>query len=253
MDLFDLTGKTALVTGGTRGLGAEMALGLATAGADVILIVRSTANLSTKTAIESLHRKCHLIIQDLSDEAAVNTLIPRITAIHSFSILVNAAGIQRRHPAASFPQSAFNDIMQSNLGSVFALCRDTGAYWLATGIPGRIINTASMATFQGGVNMAAYACSKGGVGQLTKALSNEWAGRGIAVNAIAPGYIATDMNEDTRTDPDTRYYDSITERIPAGRWGRPEEFRGPVVFLASQAASYVTGEILVVDGGWMAR
>lgn len=253
MDLFNLIGKTALLTGGSRGLGAEMAIGLASAGADIILIVRSEENVATKTAIESLNRKCHIVIQDLSLEDGVNTLISRITATYHFDILVNAAGIQRRHPAAQFPQSAFNDVMQSNLSSVFSLCRDTGAYWIASGIAGRIINTASMATFQGGVNMAAYACSKGGVGQLTKALSNEWAAHGIAVNAIAPGYIATDMNKDTRTDPDTRYFDSITQRIPAGRWGRPEEFRGPVVFLASQAASYITGEILVVDGGWMAR
>jgi 2-deoxy-D-gluconate 3-dehydrogenase len=253
MDLFNLTGKTALITGGSRGLGAEMAIGLASAGADIILILRNQENLTTKTAIELLNRKCHIFTQDLSLEDEVNHLISRITATHPFDILVNAAGIQRRLPAAHFAQPAFNEVMQANLGSVFALCRDTGAYWIDRGIKGRIINTASMATFQGGINMAAYACSKGGVGQLTKALSNEWAQHGIAVNAIAPGYIATDMNLDTRTDPDTRYYDSITQRIPAGRWGRPEEFRGPVVFLASRAASYVTGEILVVDGGWMAR
>lgn len=167
---------------------------------------------------------------------------------------MNSAGIQSRHPAHQFPTTEWNAVLQTNLSSVFTLCRDMGAYWLAATPPvrGRIINVASLLSFQGGFTVPAYAASKGAVLQLTKALSNEWAGKGIGVNAIAPGYIATDMNE-ALINNETRAK-QIMERIPAGRWGSPEDFKGPVVFLASEKASgYVSGECLVVDGGWMGR
>jgi len=171
---------------------------------------------------------------------------------HLRPLLLNCAGIQSRHPSHEFPSSDWNAVLQTNLNTVFTLCRDIGAYWIANGIRGRIINVASLLSFQGGLTVPAYAASKGGVLQLTKALSNEWAGKGIGVNAIAPGYIATDMNEALIAN-ETRSR-QIMERIPAGRWGKPEDFKGPVVFLASEKASgYVSGECMVVDGGWMGR
>jgi len=172
-------------------------------------------------------------------------------------ILLTCAGIQSRHPAHQFPDSDWNNVLQVNLTTVFTLCRDFGAYLLSKPDPppgtarGSIINVASLLTFQGGITVPAYAASKGGVGQLTKALSNEWASKGIQVNAIAPGYIATDMNEALIAN-ETRAR-QILERIPAARWGNPDDFKGPVVFLASDAARYVSGEVLTVDGGWMGR
>lgn len=171
-------------------------------------------------------------------------------------ILVTCAGIQRRHPAHQFPDNDWNEVLQVNLTTVFTLDRDFGAYLLAKPAPtsgsrGSIINIASLLTFQGGITVPAYAASKGGVGQLTKALSNEWAGKGIQVNAICPGYIDTDMNVALMQDQERQK--SILARIPAGRWGKPEDFKGAVVFLAGEASSYITGEILTVDGGWMGR
>ncbi|KAI1622018.1 hypothetical protein EDD37DRAFT_652370 [Exophiala viscosa] len=253
LDIFSLAGQTALVTGGARGIGRAIAIGLAEAGADIVLVLRDTSQTQTKSMIEAMGRKCWTYAADLRNVQAVSNIIATVTAEHNFQILVNVAGIQRRVAAQDFPQEVYDEVLQVNLGATFALCRDAGRYWLEQGIAGRIINTASLASFQGAINMAAYSASKGGVNQLTKALSNEWASRRIRVNAIAPGYIATDMNVDTRTNADTTYYDSITTRIPQGRWGNPDEFKGPAIFLASQASSYVTGETVVVDGGWMAR
>jgi 2-deoxy-D-gluconate 3-dehydrogenase len=175
---------------------------------------------------------------------------------HQIHILVNCGGIQRRHPAHEFPDSDWNEVLQVNLSTVFTLSRDVGAHMLSRdadrhGRRGSIINVASLLSFQGGINVPAYAASKGGVAQLTKALSNQWADKGIAVNAIAPGYIATEMNTDLQKD-DVRSK-SILDRIPAGRWGDADDFKGTVVYLASRAAGYVSGEILTVDGGWMGR
>lgn len=172
---------------------------------------------------------------------------------HDVSILVTSAGIQRRHPAHEFPLDDWNEVLQVNLTTVFTLCRDFGAYMLTRAGPhrGSIVNVASLTSFQGGITVPAYASAKGGVAQLTKALSNEWAGKGINVNAIAPGYVATDMNE-ALINNETRAR-QILERIPAGRWGIPEDFKGPAVFLASKASAYVHGEIFTVDGGWMGR
>jgi len=176
---------------------------------------------------------------------------------YKINVLVNCAGIQRRHPSEKFPTSDWNEVMQVNLNTVFTLCRDVGTHMLSlpispvTGRRGSIINFASLLSFQGGVTVPAYAASKGAVAQLTKALSNEWTSKGITVNAIAPGYIETEMN--TALLADQERLRGISERIPAGRWGEPEDFKGSVIYLATKASSYVSGHVLVVDGGWMGR
>lgn len=174
---------------------------------------------------------------------------------HNIDIVFNCAGIQKRHPAHQFPSADWDAVLQVNLNSVFAICRDVGAHMLSrpavAGRRGSIINVASLLSFQGGITVPAYAASKGGIAQLTKAFSNEWAGKGISVNAIAPGYIATEMNTALLDDPERAA--SILGRIPAGRWGSPDDFKGAAVFLASAASAYVSGEILTIDGGWMGR
>ncbi|OJJ95676.1 hypothetical protein ASPACDRAFT_126467 [Aspergillus aculeatus ATCC 16872] len=264
--LFSLEGSTAIVTGGTRGIGQAMAYALAEAGADIILIQRDESNTTTRDEITTrLHRKAHIHVAELSSRDALKQIIPAVTA-QGFTpnILLNCAGIQRRHPSEQFPDEDWDEVLNINLTSVFTLCREFGAYLLARdasefgasnggGSPrrGAIINVASLLTFQGGITVPAYAASKGGVAQLTKALSNEWAARGINVNAIAPGYIATDMN--TALINDEARNAGIMARIPAGRWGKPEDFKGVVVFLASAASAYVSGEVVTVDGGWMGR
>lgn len=219
---------------------------------------RDESNKKTYSQIQALGRKATIVTADLSDQSSVEKLIPDLAkAGHDMHILLTCAGIQKRHPAHQFPLEDWNSVLQVNLTTVFTLCRDFGAYLLSKPDPapgssrGSIINVASLLTFQGGITVPAYAASKGGVGQLTKALSNEWASKGITVNAIAPGYIDTDMNEALIAN-ETRAR-QILERIPAGRWGKPEDFKGPVVFLASDASRYVTGEVLTVDGGWMGR
>lgn len=260
MDLFSLTGKTALITGGTRGIGQAMAVALAEAGADILLAVRAGADVSTKAKVEALGRQCTLFDVDIASRESVAKLVPSVlsSGVKRIDILINCAGIQRRHPAHQFPDNDWDDVLQVNLSAVFALCRDVGAHMLeqppysaTSNRRGAIINVASLLSFQGGITVPAYAASKGGVAQLTKALSNEWAGKGINVNAIAPGYIATDMNEALIEDKDRAA--SILSRIPAGRWGLPDDFKGAVIYLASAASSYVSGEILTVDGGWMGR
>lgn len=256
--MFSLKGKTAVCSGASRGIGAAMAIALAEAGADIILIQRDESNKTTHDQIQHLGRKATIVTADLSDQQSVGKIIPDLVkAGYDMHILVTCAGIQKRHPAHQFPMEDWNAVLQVNLTTVFTLCRDFGAYLLSKPDPspsssrGSIINVGSLLTFQGGITVPAYAASKGGVGQLTKALSNEWAGKGITVNAIAPGYIETDMNEALIAN-ETRAR-QILERIPAGRWGRPEDFKGAVVFLASAASRYVTGEVLTIDGGWMGR
>ncbi|KAJ5613379.1 hypothetical protein N7510_006573 [Penicillium lagena] len=257
MDLFSLTGKTALVTGGTRGIGQAMALALAEAGADVVLVQRDTSNQNTKEQINKLGQKATIYTADLASQESVSALVSTIVKDgHDINILLNCAGIQRRHPSHVFPQEDWDEVLQVNLTTVFTLCRDVGAYMLTrtpnnSGQRGSIINVASLVSFQGGLTVPAYAAAKGGVAQLTKAFSNEWASKGINVNAIAPGYVATDMN--TALIQDKERAASILARIPAARWGNPDDFKGPVVYLASRASAYVSGEIHTVDGGWMGR
>lgn len=202
---------------------------------------------------------CKIYTADLAKAEDVRTLVPRVLADgHEIRLLVNCAGIQRRHRCEVFPDADWNEVLQVNLTTPFQLARDCGAHML--GLPpldgthgrrGSIINFASLLTFQGGLTVPAYAASKGGVGQFTKSLANEWTSRGVNVNAIAPGYIDTDMNEALLRDPERLA--SINARIPAGRWGRPEDFVGATIFLASRASAYVAGHTLVVDGAWMGR
>ncbi|KAI1006359.1 hypothetical protein K3495_g1861 [Podosphaera aphanis] len=255
---FSLEGLTALVTGATRGIGQAVALGLAESGADLILVQRSSSTTTTQKAVEALGRKATIYIADLSSTSEVAALTPAILKDgHNIQILINCAGIQRRHASAQFPDDDWNKVIQVNLNSVFTLCRDVGAHMLtltpssSLGRRGSIINFASLLSFQGGLTVPAYAASKGAVAQLTKSLANEWASQGITVNAIAPGYVATEMNSALLADQDRLR--SISERIPAGRWGQPEDFQGSVVYLASKASAYVNGHVLVVDGGWMGR
>ncbi|PTB79954.1 NAD(P)-binding protein [Trichoderma longibrachiatum ATCC 18648] len=256
--IFSLEGSTALITGATRGIGQAVAIGLAEAGADVILIQRDTTSTATKEAVEKIGRKAWIFTADLAVQEQVANIAKDVKAAgHKVDILVNCAGIQRRHPCEEFPDSDWNDVLQVNLNTVFTLCRDFGREMLslppssATGRRGSIINFASLLTFQGGFTVPAYAASKGAVGQVTKSFANEWTAKGITVNAIAPGYIETDMNTALLNNPERLA--SISSRIPAGRWGSPEDFKGTAVYLASKASAYVSGHILVVDGGWMGR
>ncbi|KAF4119907.1 2-dehydro-3-deoxy-D-gluconate 5-dehydrogenase [Geosmithia morbida] len=256
--LFSLQGHTALVTGGTRGIGQAVALGLAEAGADIIFIQRDSSNTETKTAVEKLGRKAWIYTAELSSPEQVSALTPKILADgHEIRILVTCAGIQRRHAPEAFPDSDFNEVIQVNLNSVFTLCRDVGAHMLklepspVTGRKGSVITFGSLISFQGGLNVPAYAASKGAIAQLTKSFANSWSSQGVTVNCIAPGYIATDMNEALLKDKDRLR--SISERIPAGRWGTPEDFKGTAVYLAAKAGGYVSGHVLTVDGGWMGR
>lgn len=219
---------------------------------------RDTSNQSTLQSVEALGRKAWIYTADLSSPSDVAGLVPRVLADgHQVRVLVNCAGIQRRHPSERFPDGDFAEVLQVNLNTPFALCRDVAAHMLelpehsTTGRRGSIINFGSLLSFQGGITVPAYAASKGGVAQMTKTFANEWTSRGVTVNCIAPGYIATDMNEALLNDPGR--LKSISERIPAGRWGTPEDFKGPTVFLASKAGAYMSGHTLTVDGGWMGR
>ncbi|KAH6688932.1 2-deoxy-D-gluconate 3-dehydrogenase [Plectosphaerella plurivora] len=255
---FSLEGQTALVTGGTRGIGQALAIGLAEAGADVLLVQRDESVTATRDEIRKLGRKSEIYTADLSSASSVAALVPKVLADgHEIRILVNCAGIQRRHVAHEFPDNDFNEVMQVNLNAVFTVSRDIGAHMLklepspVTGRRGSIINYASLLSFQGGLNVPAYAASKGAVAQLTKSMANQWSADGITVNAIAPGYIETEMN--TALLNDKERLASISARIPAGRWGTPDDFKGTTVYLASRASGYVSGHVLVVDGGWMGR
>ena len=253
MKAFDLSGKTALVTGCNRGIGFAMAEGLAEAGADIIG-VSATLELHGSAIAQAVtaHGRSFSAYQcDFSRRGDVKSFAAMVMAERGVpDILINNAGIIKRRPAAEHSDEDWFEVIEVNLNAQFLLSRDIGAKMLGRG-SGKIIFIASLLTFQGGVTVPGYAAAKGGIGQLTKALSNEWAGGGINVNAIAPGYICTDNTTVLREDP-VRCR-QILARIPAGRWGEPADFKGPVVFLASDASNYVHGEILVVDGGWMGR
>lgn len=251
--LFDLTGKTALVTGAKRGIGRGMAEALADAGADIIGVSATMEEDGGEVgqAVRALGRSFTAYACDFSDRAALSDFTAKLEADGPApDILVNNAGTIRRKPAAEHDDALWDDVIETNLSAQFVLSREVGRRMVARG-SGKIIFTASLLTFQGGITVPGYAASKGGIGQLTKALANEWAGHGVNVNAIAPGYIATDNTEALRND--SARYKAILERIPQGRWGTPEDFAGPAVFLASRASDYVNGEILTVDGGWMGR
>ncbi len=250
-DLFSLDGKVALVTGASRGLGAAMAMGLASAGADVVLHATRPPT-DTAAAIERLGRRTAVMTADFSDRSAPDRLAAgAIAAFGRIDILINNAGTIKRQPAAEHSDELWDTVIEVNLSSVFRLSRAVGRQMLERGQGGKIINIASLLSFQGGITVPGYAAAKGGVAQLTKALANEWAGRGINVNAIAPGYMETDITAALRADAQRRR--QITERIPAGRWGTPNDLAGVAVFLASRASDYVHGHVLVVDGGWMGR
>ena len=252
-ELFDLSGKTALVTGARRGIGFGMAEALAAAGADIIGVSASMEPDAGKLGetVRGRGRQAWGYACDFADRAAVTEFARRVSAEHKqIDILVNNAGTILRAPAAEHPDEMWDKVIEVNLSAQFVLTREIGKGMLARG-SGKVIFTASLLTFQGGINVPGYSASKGGVGQLTMAFANEWASKGVNVNAIAPGYIATDNTEALRNDPDR--YKAILERIPAGRWGKPEDFYGPAVFLASSASDYVHGAILTVDGGWMGR
>jgi 2-deoxy-D-gluconate 3-dehydrogenase len=247
---FDLAGKTAVVTGGGRGLGLGISTALLEAGADVIVFARSQVPAELTVRAKSLGRRLEFVGLDLADSEAIAAAAARVLADHRVDILVNNAGAQDRYPAVDFPLDAFDRVMDVNLRAVFQLCQLFARPMLERG-EGKIVNLASLLSFQGGATVPAYAASKGAVAQLTKALCNEWAGQGVNVNAVAPGYMATDMN--TALIADSVRMEQLSVRIPAGRWGQPQDVGTVVVFLASPAAGYVHGQVLAVDGGWLAR
>ena len=250
---FDLKGKVALVTGCKRGIGKAMAEGLAEAGADIIGVSASleTAGSDVAKAVEALGRKFSAYQCDFSDRKALYAFIAEAKKDHpQIDILFNNAGNILRKPAAEHPDEYWDEIIEINQNAQFILTRELGKEMSARG-SGKIVFTASLLSFQGGINVPGYAASKGAIASLTKAFANEWASKGVNVNAIAPGYIATDNTEALRNDAGRSA--SILDRIPAGRWGEAEDFKGPAVFLASAASDYVHGTILTVDGGWMGR
>lgn len=247
---FSLAGRTAVVTGGGRGLGAGITAALLEAGADVVVLARRDLPQGLTETADALGRTIELVSVDLADRAAVDEAADDVLARHQIDVLVNNAGVQDRFPAAEFPLDAFDRVLDVNLRAVFQLAQQFGRPMLERG-DGAIVNLASLLSFQGGLNVPAYAASKGAVAQLTKALANEWAGQGVRVNAVAPGYMATEMNEALLADPVR--LEQLSARIPAGRWGTPADIGNVVVFLASAAAGYVHGQVLAVDGGWMGR
>jgi 2-deoxy-D-gluconate 3-dehydrogenase len=251
LDLFRLDGQVALVTGGDKGLGQAMAVALAQAGADVAIVSRSGHNDATRAAIEAAGRRSLALTADLGrPDAAVTVVEQAARALGRIDILVNNAGIIRRADALETELADFQAVLDVNLVGVWVLAQAAGRRMLAQG-HGKIINIASLLAFQGGIRVPAYTASKHAVAGLTKALANEWAKHGINVNAIAPGYVATDNTQELRDDPERSR--QLLERIAAGRWGAPDDMAGAVVFLASRASDYVHGHVLVVDGGWMAR
>ncbi|MDD5010966.1 MAG: 2-dehydro-3-deoxy-D-gluconate 5-dehydrogenase KduD [Phycisphaerae bacterium] len=251
LDKFKLDGKIAIVTGSSRGLGKAMAIGLAEAGADIALVGRSDMK-ETQRQIEKLGRKCIAIKADLISKDCVDEIVDTtVKKLGGIDILVNNAGITRRAPCVEFSEKDWDDVMNVNIRTLFFLSQAVAKVFIKQGRGGKIINTASMLSFQGGILISSYTASKSAVAGLTRLMANELAKHNINVNAIAPGYMATDITAPLRKDPVRNK--SILERIPAGRWGEPDDLKGMVVFLASEAASYLHGSIVSVDGGWLAR
>ncbi|ONI76641.1 2-deoxy-D-gluconate 3-dehydrogenase [Kribbella sp. ALI-6-A] len=249
-DAFSLRGRTALVTGARRGIGAAIAAGYAAAGADLILLARDAAVEDTLEAIKQNGGEATVVTADFADPDAVEAVATDLARERRVDILVNNAGTIRRAPAAATATADWQHVIDVNLNSAWAVTRPIGAAMVERGA-GKILTIASLLSFQGGITVPAYTASKHAVAGLTKALANEWGSAGVQVNAIAPGYISTDNTTDLRADP-TRET-AIRDRIPAGRWGRPEDLVGAAVFLASAASDYVNGHVLAVDGGWLAR
>jgi 2-dehydro-3-deoxy-D-gluconate 5-dehydrogenase len=249
--LFGLDGRVALVTGAGTGIGAAIARALAAAGADVACHGNKHPPAETAAEIGKLGRRAAVLSGDVRDPATADALVDgTVRELGAIDILVNNAGTIRRSPAVDFSDDDWAAVLDVNLTAVFRLCRAAGRRMLPRG-RGKIVNISSLLAFQGGITVPAYAASKGGVAQLTKALANEWAGKGVNVNAIAPGYIHTDNTAALAADPVRNR--QITERIPAGRWGEPADLGGAAVFLAAPASDYVHGHVLIVDGGWMGR
>ncbi|WP_428243431.1 2-dehydro-3-deoxy-D-gluconate 5-dehydrogenase KduD [Gynuella sp.] len=251
LEMFDLTGKVAIVTGCDTGLGQGMALALAKAGADIVgvNIVEPT---DTIALMAETGRKFHSVIADMSKIETVSMVIEEaVKAYDKVDILVNNAGIIRRQDAIEFSEKDWDDVMNINIKAVFFMAQAFAKQVVAQGTPGNIINIASMLSFQGGIRVPSYTASKSAVMGVTRLLANEWAKHGINVNAIAPGYMATNNTAALRADEDRSK--EILDRIPAGRWGTPSDVGGPVVFLASDASRYINGYTIAVDGGWLAR
>ena len=253
-DLFDIRGKKAIVTGGTRGLGWGMAEGLLEAGAEVVIFGTTRR---VETVAEQFCKRgfcCHGLAVDLADPAARTAgFCKAVELLGGLDILVNAAGIQKRHPCENFPLEDWDAVINVNLTAAFALSQLAAREFLQKEkTAGKIINVASMLSFFGGMTVPAYAASKGGLAQLTKAMSNELAGRGIQVNAVAPGYMDTELNT-ALTDPANPRFRELSDRIPAHRWGTPADMKGITVFLASQASDYVCGAVIPLDGGYLAK
>jgi 2-dehydro-3-deoxy-D-gluconate 5-dehydrogenase len=252
LSLFRIDGTIAFITGAGRGIGKAVTLALAEAGADVVLIGRDESRLTgTAREVEALGRRSLVLPADVSDTTAIQAAVAQtIERMGPIDILVNNAGIIRRAPAVDHSDEDWNAVLNVNLNAVFRLSREVGR-GMVERKRGKIINIASLLSFQGGLTVPSYAASKGGVHILTKSLANEWSQHNVQVNAIAPGYIVTDNTQPLRENE--QRYREITSRIPAGRWGNPDDLKGAVVFLASSASDYVSGHTLVVDGGWMGR
>ncbi len=252
MKQFDLTGKVALVTGCKRGIGMAMTLGLAEAGADIIGVSATLeAGSEVEKAVVALGRKFQAYTCDFGDRESLHAFIAKVTAENPrIDILVNNAGTILRAPAAEHSDAYWDKVIEINLSAQFVLTREIGKLMVERG-SGKIVFTTSLLAFQGGLTVPGYAASKGGVGQLAMSFANEWASNGVNVNAIAPGYVSTDNTEALSKDPVRS--EQILSRIPAGRWGRPDDFKGPIVFLCSEAAGYMHGSTVLVDGGWMGR
>ncbi len=250
-NLFDIKGKKAIVTGGSRGLGRGMAQGLHDAGVELVIMGTTNRILKIAEGIDSPDAPVHGVIADFNNSFEVEKAFDEAMSIlGDLDILVNNAGMQIRHPSSEFPLKDWQNVLNVNLTSAFIMSQKAGNVMMKKRY-GKIINIASLLSFSGGINVPAYAASKGGIAQLTKALSNEWAAKCINVNAIAPGYMDTDNIADIKTD-DIRNA-QILDRIPAGRYGTPEDMIGTVIFLASHASDYIHGSVLLVDGGWMGR
>ncbi|MCL6217516.1 SDR family oxidoreductase [Zunongwangia pacifica] len=253
MSLFSLEGKTALVTGCKRGIGFAMAEALAEAGANILGVSASLELEGSKIEkrVKEIGKEFTAYQCDFSDRKALYAFIEKVKAENpQIDILVNNAGTILRAPAAEHSDEYWDKVIEVNQNAQFILTREIGKEMLKRG-HGKVIFTASLLTFQGGITVPGYAASKGAIGQLTMAFSNEWASKGVQVNSIAPGYIATDNTQALRDNEERS--EAILARIPAGRWGKPEDFKGPITFLASKASDYMTGSILTVDGGWMGR